>query len=491
MCGRGRAHLRQFQALLAEPSISVPDDGMWQAVSGGSVQEDIVPADILPKASMHFQRSYMTPDEIPSLRRTLTYPAVVISGVGVILGAGIYALIGVAAAEAGNALWISFILAALIASFTGLSYMELSSMFPGASAEYEYSRHPFGNTIAFLIGIMVALSGIVGASAVSLGFAGYFSGATGAPVLPVAIVLLILLSIILLAGIRQSAIFAIVFTLIEAGGLIGIIIIGLPYIGSVDYFVAPKGVTGIFAAAALIFFAYQGFEEIVKLSDETVRPEHTIPKALITAIGITIILYIAVALSVVSIGGYEAIAGSQNPFAEIAGQAFSGGHLIFTIIALFATANTALLMLLASSRILYGMAEKKRLPAAIAYVHPGRRTPAVAIVGAALASMLFLLPGDIRDVALIANFTLFITFIVINASVIRLRQTMPEAPRPYRVPGTIRNIPIPAVLGVLSCIFFLLQLEWQLLLVGTILLVGAAGFGWILSVVDRRSEYEE
>ncbi|WP_245618821.1 APC family permease [Methanogenium cariaci] len=106
-----------------------------------------------------------------------------------------------------------------------------------------------------------------------------------------------------------------------------------------------------------------------------------------------------------------------------------GGYLLFTVIALFATANTALLMMLASSRILYGMAQKQTLPAVIGYVHPGRRTPVVAIVGAALISMLFLLPGNIRDVALIANFTLFITFIVINAAVIRLRKTMPDTPR--------------------------------------------------------------
>lgn len=429
----------------------------------------------------------MTQDQAPSLRRTLTFTEVVLSGVGVILGAGIYALIGVAAAVAGNALWISFILAALIASFTGLSYMELSSMFPGASAEYEYSRHPFGNKIAFLIGIMVILSGIVGAATVSLGFAGYLSAATGVPALPAAVGLLIALSIILMTGIRQSAIFAIIFTLIEAGGLIGIIIIGLPYLGSVDYFATPEGFPGIFAAAALIFFAYQGFEEIVKLSDETVRPERTIPMALLVAIGITILLYIAVSISVVSIGGSEAIAGSPNPFAEIAGQAFSGGYLLFTIIALFATANTALLMLLASSRITYGMAKKNSLPAAFAYVHPGRQTPVVAIVGAAIISMLFLLPGNIRDVALIANFTLFITFIVINAAVIRLRKTMPDTPRPYRVPGTVMGVPVPAVLGVLTCLFFLFQLDWQILLIGIGLIVGAAVLGWILSLQRQRS----
>ncbi len=423
----------------------------------------------------------MTQDTDTSLRRTLTFPQVVISGVGVILGAGIYALIGEAAAGAGNALWISFVLAAFVASFTGLSYMELSSMFPGASAEYEYSRRPFGDKIAFIIGIMVILSGVVGAATVALGFAGYFSAWTGAPTLPVAIGLLLVLSVILLVGIRQSVTFAIIFTLIEVGGLIGIVIIGLPYLGSVDYFVAPQGLPGIFAAAALVFFAYQGFEEMVKLSDETIEPEKTIPKALFTAILISIVIYIAVSLTVVSIGGYEMIAGSPNPFAQIAGEAFSGGYLVYTIIALFATATTTLLMLLASSRILYGMAKKKALPAVVAYVHPGRRTPVVAIIGAAVVSMLFLFAGDIRDVALIANFTLFITFIVINAAVIQLRRTMPDAPRPYRMPGAIRNVPVPAVLGIVTCVFFLFQIDASIIVTGISLILGATAIGWVLS----------
>ncbi len=430
----------------------------------------------------------MTQDTDPSLRRTLTFSQVVISGVGIILGAGIYALIGEAAATAGNALWISFILAAFVASFTGLSYMELSSMFPGASAEYEYSRHPFGDKVAFIIGIMVILSGVVGAATVALGFASYFSAWTGAPTLLAAIGLLLVLCIILLIGIRQSITFAIIFTLIEVGGLIGIIIIGLPYIGSVDYFVAPQGLPGIFAAAALVFFAYQGFEEMVKLSDETIQPEKTIPAALLTAIVISIVIYIAVSITAVSIGGYEMIADSPNPFAEIAGQAFSGGYLLFTLIVLFATATTTLLMILASSRILYGMAKKRALPAVVAYIHPGRRTPVVAIVGAAIISIVFLLPGNIRDVALIANFTLFVTFIVINAAVIRLRKTMPDTPRPYRVPGAIRNVPVPAVLGIVTCVFFLFQIDLHIMVIGVLLILGATAIGWVLSRWARNGE---
>jgi APA family basic amino acid/polyamine antiporter len=256
-------------------------------------------------------------------------------------------------------------------------------------------------------------------------------------------------------------------------------LIGLPYLGSVDYLEAPGGLSGIFAAAALIFFAYQGFEGIVKLSDETVEPERTIPKALILALIITIILYTLVSISIVSIGGWEAIAGSPNPFAEVAAGIFPGGYVLFTAIALFATANTALLMLLSSSRILYGMAAKGRVPAVLAWVHPGRRTPWVAIALVRAASILFLLPGKIRDVALIANFTLFITFAVINAAVITLRFTRPDAHRIYRVPGTIGKVPVPALLGIITCLFFLFQIGTEILLIGLGLVVVSLVIGWL------------
>ena len=406
----------------------------------------------------------------PELRRTLTLPAVVISGVGVILGAGVYALIGEAAALSGNALWLSFLLSAVIAACTGLSYMELSSMFPEASAEYEYTTRSFGPTLAFAIGVMVILSGILGSATVGLGFAGYLSGFMGTPLIPVALLLLLLLTGILIYGIRQSIIVAAICTLIEAGGIVGIIIIGLPHLGSVDYLVMPLGIGGVFQASALIFFAYQGFEEIVKLSDESLVPEKTIPRGLMFAVIITTLLYIAVAVSVVSISGYEAIAGSPNPFAEVAGMAFPGGAAVFTAIALFATANTVLMMMLSASRIMYGMTKKGRMPAFIGYVHPKTRTPVIAVLVVFLLSAIFLFTGSIRDIAYLTNFTLFVTFAVINAAVISLRSTMPDQKRPFKVPGRPFRTPVVSVIGIISCLFFLFQLEMTLLFIGTIIL---------------------
>jgi APA family basic amino acid/polyamine antiporter len=418
------------------------------------------------------------------LKRVLKTPEVVLSGIGVILGAGIYALIGEAAGMAGNALWMAFILSAAVAAFTGLSYAELSSMFPLAGAEYEYTSRSFGETLAFIVGVLVILSGIVGAATVSLGFAGYFQGITGLPLVGTAVLLLVVLAAIIFAGIRQSTAFIIVFTLIEAAGLIGIIIIGLPHLGSVDYLAMPLGFAGVLQASALIFFAYQGFEEIVKLSEETVNAERVIPKSLLIALGITILLYMLVAVAAVSVAGWEGLAGSNAPFAVIAGEALGeGAFFVFTVIALFATANTALLMLLASSRIMYGMARSRSLPAPFGIVHPKTQTPWVAVAGAALCSLLFLSLGNIRDVALVANFTLYVTFIVINAAVIVLRVRMPDSPRPFRLPLSPGGIPLLPLLGIATCLLFLLQLEAKVLAIGGGIIIAA----YIAGIIIRKT----
>jgi basic amino acid/polyamine antiporter, APA family len=416
------------------------------------------------------------PDPGAKLRRELGLPAITLSGVGIILGAGIYALLGEAAGMAGNAVWLTFAIAAGIAGFSALSYAELSSMYPRAGAEFEYVSHAFGGRLAFVIGWLIILSGVLGAATVSLGFAGYFSDFVGFPVLPSAVLLLVCLAGILLYGIRETARAAIVMTLIEVGGIVMVILIGLPYLGQVDYFEMPLGIPGLLQASALVFFAYMGFEEMVKLSEETRNPERIIPLALMIALAVSILLYVLVSLAAVSVVGWEQLAVSRAPFAEVASVALGpAAFTIISVIALFATANTALLMMVASSRILYGMASSSSLPPALARVHPRTRTPWVAIVAVALASMVFLFAGEIGFVANVTNFTLFVTFVVINASVILLRYRAPDTIRPFRIPGTVRSVPVIPVLGVVSSLFLLVQLDAVVLLVGGTLVVLGAG----------------
>jgi amino acid transporter len=409
------------------------------------------------------------------LKRALGLFEVTLSGLGIILGAGIYALISEATALAGNALWISFVIAAIVAIITGLSYAELASIFPKASAEFEYTAQAFNRSAAFIVGWLIIFSGAVGGATVALGFAGYFRAMFGGPLLLSAIILIALLSIILFLGITQSAMVAIVFTLIEAAGLIIIICLGIPHLGMVNYLETPIGYTGIFQAAALIFFSYLGFEEIVKLAEETKDPERNIPLGLILAVSASVILYISVAFSAVSVLGWEKLSQSQAPFAEIAAAVLGENAFgILSIIALFATANTVLLMLLAASRITYGMAESSSLPNILAQIHPRTRTPWVAILVTAALSTGFVLLEDIGYVAGVANFTVFITFIVINAALIVLRYKRTDLCRPFRVPIAFGRFPVLPLFGIIFNFFMLTQLSFQVLAVGTLLIISGA-----------------
>jgi APA family basic amino acid/polyamine antiporter len=416
----------------------------------------------------------------PPLKRELGLLEVTLSGVGIILGAGVYVLIGQAAGLAGNAIWLAFGFSAIMALLTGLSYAELSSMFPKAGAEYDYVTNAFNSRLAFVIGWLVFLSGILAAATVALGFAGYFTALTSIPMLISAIVLLIVLTALLAYGVKETARVAVISTLIEASGLVIIIAIGLPHLGSVNYWEMPQGYSGLFAASALIFFAYQGFESMVKFSEETKKPETTVPKALILALAISVILYILVALSVVSVLGWQQLAVSNAPFADVVSSTLGpDAAVIIAIVALFATANTALMSMYASSRILYGMAGSSSLTARLAWVHPDRRTPWIAISICGVLSVMLIFAGDIAFIANVTNFTLFITFIVINAAVIVLRYHSPQTPRAFRIPYAIGRLPLVPVVGIVFCIFLLAVQDLAVLTLGVVL----TGVGVMLMVI--------
>jgi APA family basic amino acid/polyamine antiporter len=414
------------------------------------------------------------------LARRLGFWEVTLSGVGIILGAGIYALIGAAAGSAGNAVWLSFGAAALVAFFTALSYMELASMMPAVGAEYEYCARAVGKRVAMVIGWLIIFSGILGAATVSLGFAGYLESLLSVPHLPAAFALLAALTALLLVGVKESALVAVAFTLVEVGGLLLVIIAGIPYLGKVDYLEMPSGIPGVLSAAALVFFAYQGFEEMVKFSEETHRPERTIPLALIVALGISTALYMLVCVSAVSVTGWQALSSSPAPFAAVASTAWGAdASLLISVIALFATANTALMMMFASSRISYGMARAGSLPPALAFVHPERKTPWITSILVGAGALLFVSAGNIAFVANVSNFTLFVTFIVVNLSVIVLRFREPRARRPFSVPGRVGRFPIAPLLGMVSCALLLLQLEPAVLGLGALV----TGAGIVVAVV--------
>jgi len=397
---------------------------------------------------------------------------VTVSGIGIILGAGIYALLGEAAPLAGNALWLSFLIASTVAAFTALSYAELASMFPSSAAEYEYVKNAMGERIGFIIGWIIIFSAVISSSAVAIGFGNYLGTIFNIAPIYSAIGLIAVLSFILFIGIKESAWVAILFTSIEALGLLIIFFIGIPYYGNVNYFEMPLGLTGIFASAALIFFAYLGFEEIVKLSEETIEPNKNIPRAIILAMIISTVLYILVAFSSVSILGWEALANSQAPFSQIAFTALGpNGSFLLSIIALFATSNTVLLLLLAGSRIVYGMSESNSLPLILKKVHSKTRTPWVSIIIVGMVAIGFLFVGNLEFLASATNYALFLSFIFINASVIILRYISPDLKRPFRTPLNVKHLPLLPVFGLITCVILLFQLSFNAIALGIVITV--------------------
>lgn len=403
------------------------------------------------------------PKKRVKLSRELGLFQVTIAGVGIILGAGIYALLGVAAGSAGNATWLAFLISAIIALLTGLSYAELSSMFKGDAGEFDYIKVALSKKFAFFIGLSMIAAGFISAAAVALGFAGYFTEIVSLPLIVVAILLILLMTLINFVGIKETSWFNTISTLVEFGGLLLIVILGIKYFGRVDYLDMPHGFSGVFSAAALVFFAYMGFESIVKLREETKDPEKTIPRALIYAVIITSVVYVLVAIAAVSIIGWDELSASGAPLAAVAAASLGGyAFVLLGIIALFSTSNTVLITMVATSRLMYGMAKEKSLPHALALVHKRTRTPWLAVLVLMVLTMVFTLIGDIEIVANLTNLFLFITFAAVNLSLILLRYKCKHYKRNFRCPVNIGKFSVIALLGFLSSLFMLGFVIWNL-----------------------------
>ena len=409
-------------------------------------------------------------------------------GVGLTLGAGIYVLIGEAAGFAGNSMWISFGLAAIVAIFAGLSYAELTTLFPRAAAEYVFVKNAFKSEfIGFLIGWLTAITSMIVGATVALGFGGYFAQFLDIPITLSAISLLGGLSLVSFIGIRQSAWANTIFALVTITGLGIIIFLGFTYevTEPVDYFESPTGMTGIILAFVLIFFAFIGFEDMANVAEEVKRPKKTLPRAIILSIIITAAIYILVSLSSVRILNWDDLSQSAAPLADVAtkGLGIEGG-ITMSAIALFATASTVLITLVAGARILYGMAKSGSLPSIFSRVHSKTGTPWVAVIGIFVTSVTFAFIGDIVIVANIVVFAIVITFAMINLSVILLRYVRPDEIRPFRVPLNVGKFPILPLFGFIITVYMAMQFELEIILVG----VGIIGAGCIFYLVYNKQK---
>ena len=404
-------------------------------------------------------------------------------GVGLTLGAGIYVLIGEAAGFAGNSMWMSFGLGSIVAIFAGLSYSELTVLFPRAAAEYTFVKNAFKSEfIGFIVGWLTAITSIIVAATVALGFGGYFVQFLDVPITISAILLLGILSVVSFIGIKQSAWMNTIFALVTITGLGIIIFLGFTFdidgvvSQPIDYFDSPNGITGIILAFVLIFFAFIGFEDMANVAEEVKKPKKTLPRAIILSILITAIIYILVSLSSIRVLNWEELSQSAAPLADVATRGLGAeGGITMTAIALFATASTVLITLVAGARILYGMSKAGSLPSFFGKIHFKTGTPWIAVIGIFGTSVVFAFIGDIVIVANIVVFAIVITFAMVNLSVILLRYVKPDMERPFRVPLNIGKFPVLPLFGFVITVYMATQFEFEVILVG----LGIIGIGSI------------
>lgn len=394
------------------------------------------------------------------LKRSLGFWDVFLFGIGSVVGAGIYAIIGQAAGLSGNLLWLSFIVAAVVALLTGLSYSEFVSRFPDAGGSYEYIKQSFGAKTALYMSIFITFTGIVAAAAIAISFSEYLGRLIDFPSWLIVIAVISLMAFFNIIGSRYSSYFNAFATIVTLLGLAVVVAVSIPELGSTNLLkTAGEGWTGIMAGGALIFFSYIGFEDLVKMAEETKEPSKNMPKALISSSLAVLVIYILIAISAVSVLEWETLANSNGPLAAVIETKL--GHIGATglvVVALFATSKTILSNILGTSRMLYDVARDSEIKwlQRFTTISGIGNAPNFAIISIAIISIGFALIGNLKVVASISNIFIFIVFGFVNISLLKFRSDQKgkeEKKPPFRIPGNINNIPVLTVLALITIIF--------------------------------------
>ncbi|CAA9588594.1 Uncharacterized amino acid permease, GabP family [uncultured Synechococcales cyanobacterium] len=408
------------------------------------------------------------------LARHIGLLALTLYGVGDILGAGVYGLIGKAAGELGNAVWLGFLISAVAAGITGLTYASLGSRYPKAAGSAFILQKAFGRPLlSYLIGMAVFFSGLTSMATSSRVFAGYLHGLL--PLIPYSLCIglfIITLTLIVYRGIRESMWVNVLCTVMEVSGLLIVIVVGATYVGDVNYLemktlANPSGALNwgvAFSGAVLTFYSFIGFEDMLNVSEEVKEPERTLPKGLLLAVAISSLVYLAVSVVTVSVVSPERLAQSGQPLVDVVKAAAPGFPIqIFSVISLFAVANTALLNFVMASRLTYGMSKQGLLPGFLARVHRHRKTPHLAIVLIALVLVVLVIVGDISNLAKSTSVLLLLSFMLMNLALIRLKwidKVKGQFEVPYIVP----------IAGAAICLLMLLSTNITQVLIAIALL---------------------
>ncbi|MFZ3454600.1 APC family permease [Arthrobacter sp. 7Tela_A1] len=367
------------------------------------------------------------------LKRAIGTPLLFAFIVGDTLGAGIYTLVGTMASDVGGAIWIPLLIALVVALLTAATYAELITKYPHAGGAARYVDRAFGIPfLSFLVGFLMMASGITTAATLANAFAGdYLTALIDVPAAPAAVVFIIVLTLINLRGVRESLTANLVASIIEVSGLVIVIFVAGIVLTSgngepsrlLEFAPDIPPLEGAFAASIVAFFSFLGFEAAANMAEEVRNPSKSYPRALFGAISTAGLVYLLIALGAVIVLPPAELAESTGPLLDVVAASGVGiPPWLFSLIALIAIANGALLFMVMASRVGYGLAEAGLLPRAFSRVLPGRRTPWVSIVVIAGLTIVLALTGNVASLAETTVLLLLLVFLSANVSVLVLKK---------------------------------------------------------------------
>jgi amino acid transporter len=415
------------------------------------------------------------------LKRAISRNMLLLFVVGDVLGAGIYALVGVVGARVGGAIWTAFLTALILAIFTAFAYAELVTKYPRAAGAALYVNKAWRKPlVTFLVAFAVMCSGLTSAATLSRAFGGdYLSVFVDVPTLAAALVFIVLVALVNYRGISESVRLNVVLTTIELLGLLLVVVVGAAAIGAggpdvdagrlLDFTGDENVVLAIMGGAGLAFFALIGFEDSVNVAEEAQDPSRNYPRALFGGLLIAGATYLVVTVVASTAVPTDRLAASSGPLLEVVQRGpLSLPTDLFSAIALFALANGALINMIMASRLLYGMSREGILPAALGRVDDRRQTPWVAIVTTTLAAMALIATGDLSQLADTTVLLLLVVFTAVNVAVLHLRRD-PVAHAHFRAPSAI------PVVGALVSIALMTTKDPEVFArAGVLLLIGLA-----------------
>ena len=388
------------------------------------------------------------------LKRTLTLSQITLYGIGTILGAGIYVLLGEVALASGNFTPVAFLVAAVVVSFSAYSYRHLARRFPYSAGEAVYMQEAFSSIqLSRVVGLAIVFSGIVSAATIARGFTGYFAILITLPDALMILLLVIGLTGLACWGVKQSVFVAVATTIIELFGIALVIWASFDSLPTLldqpqQYFV-PKTLpawSGIAAGAFIAFYAFIGFEDMVNMAEEVKDPEKNMFRAIVLALLVTASLYIIVALCAVAAVSMDELAGAKAPLVLIIERNTSFPVSIMALISLVAVVNGALLQIIMCARVLYGMGKRNMVPRPLARVHGGTQTPVLATILVGACVLIFALTLPLVTLAKITSTLILGVFSLVNGALLTLNWRTNHR--------TMTELLLPAI-GVVICLVFI------------------------------------